>query len=266
MAMLAVNDLVVKYGSILALRGVTVDVAEGEAVGVIGPNGAGKSTMLNAIANAIAISEGDIQFQGKSIFDISRSPREVHHDWRDQLADWVNRGRRARQRLRPDVLVKAGISLVPEGREIFHRLTVGENLRLGTTVRRDKDEVAADMEWVHGLFPILKEYDATPAGKLSGGEQQMLAIARALLTRPKLLMLDEPSLGLAPIMIDRVFETLEQLRETGMTILLVEQNAARTLDFVDRAYVLRTGEIELKGTPAELQGDPAFEEAFLGFV
>ena len=235
--MLEISNLVVRYGSILALRGISLEVNEGEIVGVIGPNGAGKSTMLMTSAAAVTAAEGDVQFEGKSV-----------------LGE------------RPEDIVGRGISLVPEGRHIFHTLNVGENLDLGATVRTNSKEVEKDKERVFELFPILKEYLATPAGKLSGGEQQMLAIGRALLARPRLLMLDEPSLGLAPIVIDRVFETLEQLRDSGMTILLVEQHAERTLELADRVYVLRTGNIEMAGTPAELAANPQFERAFLGFV
>ncbi len=235
--MLEISNLVVRYGSILALRGISLEVNEGEIVGVIGPNGAGKSTMLMASAAAIPVAEGDIRFEGKSVVGE-----------------------------RPEVVVERGISLVPEGRHIFHTLNVGENLDLGATVRKDSAGVEEDKQRVFDLFPILKEYLNTPAGKLSGGEQQMLAIGRALLARPRLLMLDEPSLGLAPIVIDRVFETLEELRDNGVTILLVEQHAERTLELADRVYVIRTGNIEIAGTPDELAANPEFERAFLGFV
>ncbi len=234
--MLQIDNLEVRYGSILALRGISLEVNEGEIVGVIGPNGAGKSTMLMSAAAAIPVANGDIRFEGATVVGA-----------------------------RPEKVVERGISLVPEGRHIFHRLTVGENLELGTTTRKD-DQVEQDKDRVFELFPILKEYLRTPAGKLSGGEQQMLAIGRALLAKPRLLMLDEPSLGLAPIVIDRVFETFEQLRASGVTILLVEQHAERTLELADRVYVLRTGNIELAGTPAELAANPDFERAFLGFV
>jgi branched-chain amino acid transport system ATP-binding protein len=237
MPMLEVSNLVVRYGSILALRGISIEVNEGEIVGVIGPNGAGKSTMLMASAAAIPVAEGDIRFEGESVLG-----------------------------QRPEDVVGRGISLVPEGRHIFHTLNVGENLELGATIRKDSAEVEKDRARVFELFPILKEYVNTPAGKLSGGEQQMLAIGRALLARPRLLMLDEPSLGLAPIVIDRVFETLDELRESGVTILLVEQHAERTLELADRVYVIRTGNIEMSGTPAELAANPQFEQAFLGFV
>jgi branched-chain amino acid transport system ATP-binding protein len=234
--MLSVDRLTVRYGSITALHGISLDVADGEIVGVIGPNGAGKSTLLLTIAGAVASAGGEVTLDGKSI-----------------LGE------------RPERLVAKGISLVPEGRHIFHRLTVRENLKLGTTVRGDRQAVEEDWERVLELFPILRAYLETRAGKLSGGEQQMLAIARALLTGPRLMMLDEPSLGLAPVVIDRVFDTLDRLRANGVTILLVEQNAARTLELADRVYVLRTGNIERSGTSAELAADPQFEHAYLGF-
>jgi branched-chain amino acid transport system ATP-binding protein len=235
--MLEVESLVVRYGSIAALKGVSLSVDRGEIVGVIGPNGAGKSTLLLAIAGDVTAAAGEVRFEG------------------DSLAGE-----------RPERIVQRGISLVPEGRHIFHQLTVGENLQLGATPRSDRDTVEADRERILELFPVLRDYLRMAANRLSGGEQQMLAIARSLLARPRLLMLDEPSLGLAPIVIDRVFDTLAQLRSEGVTILLVEQHAARTLELADRIYVLRTGSIELAGPSDELAHDPRFEEAFLGFV
>ena len=212
-------------------------MSQGEIVGVIGPNGAGKSTMLNAIAGVVPLSDGDIRLGDESL-----------------VGD------------RPERIVRRGVSLVPEGRRIFGRLTVGENLELGTTARSDRAAAAKDVEGVLELFPVLRGYYGSPAGKLSGGEQQMLAIGRALLSKPRLLMLDEPSLGLAPILIDRVFETLDELRSEGVTILLVEQNAARTVELADRTYVLRTGRIELSGSREELLRDARFEAVFMGFA
>lgn len=235
--MLAVEDLVVRYGTITALRGVSLTVGNGEIVGVIGPNGAGKSTLLLAVAGDVSVASGEIRLDDVSLVGE-----------------------------RPERVVQRGVSLVPEGRHIFHRLTVGENLSLGATVRTDRGAVGDDLERLLEMFPILRTYRSTPAGMLSGGEQQMLAIARALLARPRLLMLDEPSLGLAPIVIDAVFETLEQLRDDGVTILLVEQHAERTLELADRIYVLRTGGIELAGTSRELINDSRFEQAYLGFA
>jgi branched-chain amino acid transport system ATP-binding protein len=235
--MLEVEKLVVRYGNITALQGISLRVERGEIVGVIGPNGAGKSTLLLAVAGDVPVATGDVRFDGQSLVG---EP--------------------------PEGIVQRGLSLVPEGRHIFHRLTVSENLGLGATARADRSALGDDLERVFELFPILHEYRGTQASRLSGGEQQMLAIGRALLARPALLMLDEPSLGLAPIVIDRVFETLEELRTDGLTILLVEQNAARTLELADRIYVLRTGTIELAGPSEELARNPRFEEAFLGFV
>jgi branched-chain amino acid transport system ATP-binding protein len=234
---LKVADLRVNYGSIAALQGISIEVSAGEIVGVIGPNGAGKSTLLNSLAGDVKATGGTAEFEDRSLL-----------------------------RVAPERIVRRGISLVPEGRHIFGRLSVGENLALGATGRRDKAAVRQDMDSVLDLFPILREYYKSPAGKLSGGEQQMLAIGRALLARPRLLMLDEPSLGLAPIVIDRVFQTLVALRDRGVTILLVEQNAVRTVELADRTYVLRTGRIELSGTRDELLHDRRFEEAFMGFV
>src|SRR5581483_5883102 len=218
-AMLRLENVTVHYGRVAAVKGITLSVEEGEVVGVVGPNGAGKSTTLNAIMGAVPPSGGDIVYDGASIVG------EV-----------------------PERLVRSGIALVPEGRRIFGTLTVGENLHLGTTSRSDKASVGDDLERIFGRFPILKTYIKTPAGRLSGGEQQQLAIARALIGRPRLILLDEPSLGLAPFMIDMVFETLKELRAEGRTILLVEQAASRTVAFADRSYVLNTGRIILAGS------------------
>jgi branched-chain amino acid transport system ATP-binding protein len=233
---LSISDLRVQYGRIPALRGVDIEVHAGEIVAVIGPNGAGKSTLLSTIAGVVKPTSGGITFEGRSL--IGRTP---------------------------EAIVRYGISLVPEGRHIFTRLTVAENLQLGYTPRRPGPDVDRDLESVLDLFPILRSYSGTSAGKLSGGEQQMLAIARALLARPRLLMLDEPSLGLAPIVIDAVFATLELLRTMEVTVLLVEQNAARAVTLADRVYVLRTGTVELSGTRDEVLADSAFEQAFFGF-
>ena len=234
--MLTVSELRVHYGRIPALQGISIEVGSGEIVGVIGPNGAGKSTLLNTVAGAVKATSGAIELEGTPILG------EV-----------------------PEAIVRRGISLVPEGRHIFARLSVAENLQLGSTGRRDRSEVSSDLESTLDLFPVLKGYYRSSAGKLSGGEQQMLAIARALLARPRLLMLDEPSLGLAPMIIARVFETLIELRSRGVTILLVEQNAARTIELADRTYVLRTGRIELAGSRDEILHDRQFEEAYMGF-
>ena len=233
--MLRLENLVVRYGPITALKGIDLYIDEGELIGVVGPNGAGKSTTLNAIAGMIQPVSGSIVFEG------------------DEIGGEV-----------PERLVRRGIALVPEGRRIFGTLTVAENLRLGATVRRDRVEVEADIKRIFKRFPVLEKYYRSQAGRLSGGEQQQLAIARALLTRPRLLLLDEPSLGLAPLMIDLVFETLQELKNEGATILLVEQTAARTVAFADRSYVLNTGRVVLAGTREELVEKADFAEAYLG--
>jgi branched-chain amino acid transport system ATP-binding protein len=233
---LHVRDLRVRYGRIPALRGIDVEVKAGEIIGVIGPNGAGKSTLLNTIAGGVKPTTGVITFDGQDL--VGKTPESI---------------------------VRRGVSLVPEGRRIFTKLTVAENLQLGHSTRRSGHDVDDDLESTLALFPILRTYYGTSAGKLSGGEQQMLAIARALLAGPRLLMLDEPSLGLAPIVIDSVFDTLAHLRQMDVTVLLVEQNAARTIELADRVYVLRSGAIELSGTSDEMLADDAFEQAFFGF-
>ena len=234
--MLNIRDLEVRYGSIAALRGVSLEVRAGEIVGVIGPNGAGKSTLLNAVAGSVKAAGGAIEFEGQSTLG------KV-----------------------PESIVRLGVSLVPEGRHIFTRLTVAENLALGATFRRDRTAIDADLESTLDLFPVLKQYYRSHAGKLSGGEQQMLAIGRALLARPRLLMLDEPSLGLAPIVVGRVFETMDQLRQRGVTILLIEQNAARTVELADRVYVLRSGRVEFSGVREDFEDERLHERVFLGF-
>jgi branched-chain amino acid transport system ATP-binding protein len=232
--MLEVADLQVSYGPIAALRGVSLDVQAGEVVGLIGPNGAGKSTLLSTITGQVAPKAGSITFEGQAL---------------------AGRG--------PERIVRSGIALVPEGREIFGSLSVAENLMIGATIRRDK-EVQADLEGHLDRFPVLRRYYRSSAAKLSGGEQQQLAIVRALMSRPKLLLLDEPSLGLAPLIVDLVFEVLGQLRETGVTVLLVEQNAARTIEFADRTYVLRNGSIVASGRSEELAATTDVAELYLG--
>lgn len=232
--MLTVSNLTVHYGRIVAVHRVSLEVKEGEVVGVIGPNGAGKSTTLHAIVGAVPPTAGDIQFLDQSVAGQA-----------------------------PEKIARRGISLVPEGRHIFAKLTVEENLKLGTTARRGGERAAA-IEHMLERFPALKTYFRSSAGKLSGGEQQQLAIARALLSNPKLLLLDEPSLGLAPIMVDRVFEILAQLHAEGVTILLVEQNTVRTLEIADRVYVMRSGRVEAAGTPRELRDEVDLESIYLG--
>ncbi len=233
--MLRIDHLVVHYGRIAALQGISIEVNEGEAVGLIGPNGAGKSTTLAAIMGLVRPTSGTVSFKGASL--VGRAPAHI---------------------------VRRGIALVPEGRRILATLTVGENLRLGATIRKDRGAVALDLEQVLERFAALRKYFATSAAKLSGGEQQQLAIARALLARPRLLLLDEPSLGLSPLMTDLVFETLDELRSSGTTILLVEQNAARTAEFADRTYVLRSGVVTIAGAREELLQTADFANAYLG--
>ena len=233
--LLQVSGLVIRYGAITAVRGVDLDVGEGEIVGIVGPNGAGKTSLLSAIAGIVRPAAGTIAFAG----------RRLDHT------------------LLEDV-VALGIALVPEGRHIFASLTVAENLALGATVRRDADGVRADTERFFDTFPILGERRRQPAGQLSGGEQQQLAIARALMARPRLLMLDEPSLGLAPAIVDRVYVLLRSIRDQGVTILLVEQNAERALGLSDRTYVMSGGRFSLSGTSASLRADPDFDAAYFG--
>ena len=233
--MLAIDELRVNYGRVPALHGISLEVKAGEAVALIGPNGAGKTTTLSAIFGLVASEGGTITFEGQSILGLA-----------------------------PENIVRRGLALVPEGRHIFGSLTVAENLQLGTTAQKDRAGSAAETERLLQRFPALKEYYHSSAGNLSGGEQQQLAIARALLSRPRLLLLDEPSLGLAPLVIDIVFDTLEELRQEGVTILLVEQNATRAVEFADRAYVLRSGLIAHSGTTEEMQGMEDFETLYLG--
>ncbi len=233
--MLEVTGLSVAYGGIRAVRGITFHVAEGETVALIGANGAGKTSTLKALARLLDAAGGDIRFRGEEI-----------------------------TRLAPHRLVSAGIALVPEGRGVFPRLSVAENLAMGAFVRRDGEAVAADLEDVYGHFPRLRERSAQLAGTLSGGEQQMLAIGRALMSRPRLLLLDEPSMGLAPLMVQKIFEVIRAVAARGMTILLVEQNARLALETSRRGYVLESGEISLHGESAELLADPRVRAAYLG--
>jgi branched-chain amino acid transport system ATP-binding protein len=233
--MLRVEDLRVNYGRVPALHGISLHVDEGEVVTMIGPNGAGKTTTLAAIFGLVAPAGGSITFEGRSLFGET-----------------------------PERIMRRGLALVPEGRHIFGTLTVAENLQLGTTGRRDREAAAADLGSVLDRFPALRSYYDSSAGTLSGGEQQQLAIARALLSRPRLLLLDEPSLGLAPVVIDVVFDALAELREEGVTILLVEQNAARAVEFADRAYILRSGRVAHSGTGEEILRMEDFETAYLG--
>ena len=217
------------------LQGVSLTVATGELVALIGSNGAGKSTVLRTISGLLRPSDGTISFEGADITHAAT-----------------------------DRIVALGISHCPEGRRIFGRLSVSDNLRLGAVAQRDAKAVAADLDMVFTLFPLLKERLQQAGGTLSGGEQQMLAIGRALMSRPRLLLLDEPSLGLAPLMVERIFETIAELKRQGRTILLVEQNVHHALDVADRAYVLETGRITLDGPAEQLREDPKVEQSYLG--
>ncbi|SFL72932.1 ABC transporter ATP-binding protein [Geodermatophilus ruber] len=212
--MLRVEGLDVQYGRIRAVRDVSLEVSQGEIVGLLGPNGAGKTSTLGAVSGRLPVAGGRVLLEGEQLD-----------------------GRPAEE------IVRRGVSLVPEGRHVFATLTVAENLAIGATVRKDRAQVAEDIERQLERFSVLRRYYRSNAGKLSGGEQQQLVIARALLSRPRLLLLDEPSLGLSPLLVDLVFETIEQLRAEGLTILLVEQNASRTVEVADRCYVLRGGEL-----------------------
>ena len=233
--MLELADVHVRYGNIRALQGVSLRVDSGELVALIGSNGAGKSTTLRTISGLLRPSQGAITFEGA---DITTAPT--------------------------DRIVAMGISHCPEGRHIFGSLTVAENLRLGAVSRPKGVEITADLEMVFELFPLLKERIGQAGGTLSGGEQQMLAIGRALMSRPRLLLLDEPSLGLAPLMVERIFGTIAELKRQGRTILLVEQNVHQALDVADRAYVVETGRITIDGEAAVLRHDPKVEQSYLG--
>lgn len=233
--MLELREVEVAYGNIRALKGISLTVAEGELVTLIGANGAGKSTTLKTISGLLRPKAGTLLYQDHTL-----------------------------DRLHPHQIVALGISHCPEGRHLFGRLTVTENLRLGAVQRRDRAEVPHDIEHVYKLFPVLKDRRAQLAGTLSGGEQQMLAIGRAMMSRPRLLLLDEPSLGLAPILVGLIFETIQQLKREGTTILLVEQNARLALDIADRAYVMETGRVTLQGPATELKHNPQVEHTYLG--
>lgn len=233
--MLELNEVHARYGAIIALRGVSINVGQGELVALLGVNGAGKSTTLGCIAGILRPWQGGVTFEGGSI--VGKSPEQI---------------------------ARLGISLVPEGREIFPSLTVEENLRLGAFTRREKTEYRRNLGEVYDLFPVLKERLQQPGGTLSGGEQQQLAIARALMSSPRLLMLDEPSLGLAPALVDQIFELIARLHQRGVTILLVEQNVHRSLEIVDRAYLMNTGLIESQGTAQQLRDNTDIEGIYLG--
>lgn len=236
MALLELRSVSAAYGAVPALRSVSLCVEEGEVVTLIGANGAGKSTCLKVITGLLAPKEGELLWRGQ---DLSRIPA---HD-----------------------RVPLGLAMAPEGRQVFARMTVRENLEMGAYRRRDR-QVEADFEKVFGLFPRLRERLAQKAGTLSGGEQQMLAIGRALMSRPSLLLLDEPSLGLAPLLVKQIFEILVQIRSLGLAVLLVEQNARQALQVADRAYVFEVGKVTLAGSAQELARDPSVQQAYLGLA
>ncbi|MFT3777894.1 MAG: ABC transporter ATP-binding protein [Ottowia sp.] len=233
--LLKVSGLQVAYGGIQAVKGVDFEVREGELVSLIGSNGAGKTTTMKAITGTLPLAGGDIEYLGKSI---------------------KGQG--------PWDLVKQGLAMVPEGRGVFTRMTITENLLMGAYIRRDKAGIAADVEKVFTIFPRLRERKDQLAGTMSGGEQQMLAMGRALMSRPKLLLLDEPSMGLSPIMVDKVFEVVRDVYAQGVTILLVEQNASRALALADRGYVMESGLITMSGEGKALLADPKVRAAYLG--
>ena len=234
-AALEIDGLEVRYGTVPAVRGLSLQLAEGEIVGLIGPNGAGKSTTLHAIVGLVPAHTGDVRLRGASI-----------------------RGQA------PEAVARAGIALVPEGRRIYGNLTVEENLRLGLAGRRSRDGADRDVAWVHELFPVVREFARRQAATLSGGQQQQLAIARALVAGPDVLLLDEPSLGLAPQLVDTVFQTLASIRERGVTVLLVEQRAQRTVAFADRTYVLANGELATTLGPKDADDTERLIAAYLG--
>ena len=233
--LLKVTGLKVAYGGIQAVKGVDFEVREGELVTLIGSNGAGKTTTMKAITGTLAAAEGDIEYLGKSI---------------KGKGSWD--------------LVREGLAMVPEGRGVFTRMTITENLQMGAYIREDKPEIANDIEMVFGIFPRLKERKDQLAGTMSGGEQQMLAMGRALMSRPKVLLLDEPSMGLSPIMVDKIFEVVRDVSARGVTILLVEQNASRALGIADRGYVMESGTVTMNGPAKELLNDPRVRAAYLG--
>ena len=233
--LLKVTGLKVAYGGIQAVKGVDFEVHEGELVTLIGSNGAGKTTTMKAITGSLPMLDGDIEYLGRSI-----------------------KGRGAWD------LVAEGLAMVPEGRGVFARMTITENLQMGAYVRNDKPEIAADIEKMFVLFPRLRERKDQLAGTMSGGEQQMLAMGRALMSRPKVLLLDEPSMGLSPIMVDKIFEVIRDVSALGMTVLLVEQNASRALGIANRGYVMESGHITMNGDARLLLDDPRVRAAYLG--
>ena len=235
MSILHVEDLNVCYGSIHAVKGISFDVEEGEIVTLIGANGAGKSTTLNTVAGLLKPREGKVEFEGESLLGIP-----------------------------PHKIVSRGMALCPEGRRVFLQMSVRDNLEMGAFTRTNSAEVADSLEMVFERFPRLKEREGQSAGTLSGGEQQMLAMGRALMSKPRLLMLDEPSMGLAPILVQEIFNIIKALHDAGTTVLLVEQNARMALSIADRAYVLETGKVSMSGNAADLANDERVKQAYLG--
>ena len=233
--MLKIENLHVAYGGIQALRGISLEVLDGKIVTLIGANGAGKSTTLRTITGLVKAASGSIQWNGEELLGKSI-----------------------------DKIVTSGIAMSPEGRRVFPDMTVLENLKIGAYLRKDKEGVAKDLQWVYDLFPRLKEREWQLAGTLSGGEQQMLAVGRALMSRPKVIMMDEPSLGLAPIVVKGIFDIIKEINKQGVTVLLIEQNANMALKTADLGYVMETGRITLQGTGAELLADEKVKEAYLG--
>ncbi len=233
--MLRIDELKVRYGGIEAVKGISFEVPEGKIVTLIGANGAGKSTTLRTIAGLIRPAEGRVRLQAEDLTGLS-----------------------------PDKIVSKGVTLVPEGRHVFPDLTVLENLKIGAYLRNDKENMEHDLNWVYELFPRLKERSWQAAGTLSGGEQQMLAVGRALMSRPKLIMMDEPSLGLAPIVVRGIFDIIKEINRMGVTVLLVEQNANMALQIADIGYVLETGRITLSGPGRELMTNEQVKKAYLG--
>ncbi len=235
MAMLEIKDLQVYYGMIQALKGISFEVNEGEVIALIGANGAGKTTTLHTLTGILPAKTGSIKFNGT---ELTKTPAHK--------------------------IVKMGIAHVPEGRRIFQQLTVLDNLKLGAFTRKDKEGIAADMKKIYERFPRLEERKTQIAGTLSGGEQQMLAMGRALMSKPKIIVMDEPSMGLSPIFVSEIFDIIEAIRKDGMTVLLVEQNAKKALAIADRAYVLETGRITLSGKASDLINDEKVKKAYLG--
>jgi len=233
--MLKVRDLVVAYGGIEALKGISIDVPDGQIVTLIGANGAGKSTLLRSIIGLVKSKSGSVEYNGDTLTGLNSQQ-----------------------------IVSKGLTLVPEGRRVFPNLTVLENLRIGAYMRNDEDGIAADIRRIYEIFPRLEERHWQMAGTLSGGEQQMLALGRALMSRPKLMMMDEPSLGLAPLVIKEIFNIIRSINETGTTVLLVEQNANMALKVAHHAYVLETGTIKMEGSGKELLENEEIKEAYLG--